>query len=136
VPDAIEVGSEMDLCVQEYETYPEQRTQIAAKLIKLLQDIFNDLARIPFIRENQVFQQFFELERLPFTRTNVSMVLPDFSPVIKSNQKPPLASSNYKIPDRLTRLEEVMDEDETVLNDFSPLKDDVMHSKLRYPTGR
>lgn len=49
-----------------------------SRLMKLIENTFVDLARIPFIRDNQVFQDFLEIERIqtdiPFLRSLTSTV--------------------------------------------------------------
>ena len=54
MPDAVEISKEIDTHILEVEE-AETKKQPLNKLIKLIENTLVDLARIPFIRENQVF---------------------------------------------------------------------------------
>lgn len=77
MPDAMEIGQEIDMLIQVGEESAESKKKSMSKLIKLIENTIVDLARIPFIRENPVFQSFLHIESKdsPFR----SLALPDHS---------------------------------------------------------
>ena len=57
----MEIGQEIDMLIQVGEESAESKKKSMSKLIKLIENTIVDLARIPFIRENPVFQSFLHI---------------------------------------------------------------------------
>ena len=60
VPEADHIASEIDMLIAESEEKTNEQT--LTKLAKMIENTLVDLIRIPFIRDNNVLQTFFELE--------------------------------------------------------------------------
>ena len=84
----------------------------------MIENTVGDLARIPFIRENPVFQQFLQIEGKegPFR----SLALADTVSMGRRPTQKLSMSSNYRIPNRLTSLDQMVDTNSDLFGDDSP----------------